>query len=47
MERRNTVKSNKECLIISVFGTTHGAGVTNMTASLAVFFGKRQKSIGD
>ena len=40
-KRRNTVKSNKECLIISVFGTTHGAGVTNMTASLAEYFSEK------
>ena len=44
-KRRNTVKSNKECLIISVFGTTHGAGVTNMTASLAEYFSENGKKV--
>lgn len=37
-------RSLDRCTVISLFGTTHGAGVTNMTASLAEYFtmnGKR------
>lgn len=38
-------KSLDKCLVISIFGTTHGAGVTNMTASLAEYLAGNGKRV--
>ncbi len=40
-----TRKLAGECLVISIFGTTRGAGVTNMTASLAEYFAGNGKRV--
>ena len=38
-------KSADKCTVISLFGTTHGAGVTNMTASLAEYLVMNGKKV--
>lgn len=38
-------KSLDKCTVISLFGTTHGAGVTNMTASLAEYLVMNGKKV--
>ncbi|MCI8521410.1 MAG: hypothetical protein HFE51_10270 [Clostridia bacterium] len=38
-------KISDKCWVISVFGTTHGAGVTNMTASLAEYLAGNGKRV--
>lgn len=38
-------KSLDKCSVISLFGTTHGAGVTNMTASLAEYLAGNGKRV--
>lgn len=38
-------KSTDKCAVISLFGTTHGAGVTNMTASLAEYLAGNGKRV--
>lgn len=38
-------KTSDKCWVISVFGTTHGAGVTNMTASLAEYLAGNGKRV--
>lgn len=38
-------KSLDKCTVISLFGTTHGAGVTNMTASLAEYLAVNGKRV--
>ncbi len=38
-------KSADRCLVISIFGTTRGAGVTNMTASLAEYLSMNGKRV--
>ena len=46
--RKQNIRTHKlscECLVISLFGTTRGAGVTNMTASLAEHFAGNGKRV--
>lgn len=38
-------RSLDKCMVISIFGTTHGAGVTNMTASLAEYLAGNGKRV--
>lgn len=38
-------KQNYGCLSIAIFGTTHGAGATNMAATLAEFFALNGKKV--